>query len=105
MAVEVLDDDRRLGDHNAFIDEKWDRGRRPQRRERGGIGLDEIGRERHVALVEGDERLPAVQGAGTARGSRGHVAGEEGLERLEQQARAVLALGRVFDAVKKRTAR
>ena len=28
------------------------------------VGLDEIGPERHIALVEGDERLPAVHREG-----------------------------------------
>src|SRR5207302_7053334 len=32
----------------------------PQRRERGAIALDELGRERHIALIEGDQGLPAV---------------------------------------------
>jgi hypothetical protein len=41
--------------------------------------------------------------AGAGRGSRGHLAGEEGRKPVEQQARAVLALGRVLEAVEERT--
>jgi hypothetical protein len=60
VAIEVLDDDRRLRYHDAVVDQNWDQGRWPQSRERGAVGLDELGREQHIALIKGDQRLPAV---------------------------------------------
>ena len=41
VGVEVLDDERGLGDHDAVVDQEGDRGRRPERCERRAVCLDE----------------------------------------------------------------
>ncbi len=64
MAVEVFDDDRRVGDHDAVVDEEWDRRPVATARRVPSGRLDELGRERQIAFVKGDERLPAVHREG-----------------------------------------
>jgi hypothetical protein len=67
-SVEVLDDRGRLGQDHAghVVDQHRHAGHRPQRREPRAalVALDQRGHERHAALVERDQRLPAVRSEG-----------------------------------------
>src|SRR4051794_23358863 len=55
-----------------------------------------------VEIASSGPRSSRRRGAGGARGSRGDLLSEEGGEPVEQQAGAVLALGRILEVVEER---